>query len=666
MKKTIVIIGAGFAGVDCARHLRSRLPHDWDIVLISRENHLVFTPLIAEVVGASINPLHVVWPVRQMVRGVSCRTAIVSQIELRTRQVHYQPLGGRTALQTYDHLVLACGMTTNLDILPGMAAHGWPLKTLGDALALRNHVIGQLERAEVESVPAARQRLLSFVVVGGGFSGVEVAGEIHDLVQASLRFYRSIPRNEIRVRLLQAGERILLELPASLSEFATRKMQKRGIEVRVNVSVQAVTELGVRLKAGEELLAGTVVSTIGNATHPLIASLGLPLDRGRLRVEPDMRVIGQSQLWAIGDCAAVPNAVDQMTAPPTAQFAVRQAKQLAKNLVRTIRGEATVPFAFKTQGMFASIGHRTAVGQVYGAKLSGFPAWFFWRALYLAKMPTLARKVQIAFDWAWELLFPRDLVQLNLARTERLGRAHFETGQFVFRSGDPADRFYIIEHGRAGVYRDETQPAIAFLGPGDHFGERALLRGSKHTAAVKAEEPLDVLLIEQHSFADLIKNLEGLRRLMETTVRQIQASDEFVLSARDHPLLSTLRACDAMSGPVATLPMRLSIEEALQRSRQGGRGAYPVVDDAGRMVGLCTRSDFYKAVRRLLPPATPLTEIMTKPVITAKESDTLASVVLQFLKHPIKRVVVVDHLDSARPVGILTPFDILPIIGVKR
>jgi NADH dehydrogenase len=518
--RTILIVGGGFAGVNVARHLQRRLPRGWEVVLFSQENHLVFTPLLGDVVGSSINPMHVVWPIRQMARGVACRTAAVTGIDLRGHAVHYRTAAGRPARQPYDHLVLACGSAVNLDIIAGMAAHGRPLKSVGDALGLRNHLIGLLERAEVEDDEAARRRLMSVVVIGGGFSGVEVAGEVADLLTASCRFYRRVRPEEVRVTVLEARPRILPELPESLARFARDRMQARGIDIRLDAPARAVTELGVHLADGAAIEAGTVICTIGTTVNPLLAGLGLPMLNNRVRTTPEMRVEGPEGLWALGDCAAVPNAHDGAISPPTAQFAVRQAEQLAANLLRAAGGEPARPFRYQPRGMFASIGNRNAVGLLLGLKLSGLGAWLMWRGFYLGKMPTLARKVQIAFDWAWQLFFPRDIVQLDPWPTGRLSRAHYEAGQFVIRKGDVGETFYIIERGRAGVYPDEAAGAVAVLGPGDHFGEAALLRSAPRTASIRAEEPLDVLVVDQGAFAQLTK-LGMLRSALEQAVRRI-------------------------------------------------------------------------------------------------------------------------------------------------
>jgi NADH dehydrogenase len=313
--------------------------------------------------------------------------------------------------------------------------------------------------------------------------------------------------------------------------------------------------------------------------------------------------------------------------------------------------------------MLASIGNHKAVGQVFGVKVSGFLAWFLWRGVYLSKMPTLARKIQIAFDWAWQLVFPRDIVQLNLSQTERLGRGHYEAGQYVFHKGDPGQKFFVIERGRAGVYLDEAAPPVAELTAGDHFGEGALLGGARRSASVKAEEPLDVLVIGQAPFAQLTQHFEALRGPLERSRQGSRSAAELLRIAKDHPGMNSTRVGAVMSQPVATLPVGLTLGEALQRSQAGGKGAYPVVDEAGHMVGLLTRTDFYNAWQQLRPMATPLAEVMHRPVITVRESDPLTAALLIFVREPIKRVVVVADDDAARPIGMLTPFDLLHVLA---
>src|SRR6185436_20137430 len=224
----------------------------------------------------------------------------------------------------------------------------------------------------------------------------------------------------------------------SLSTFACDKLRKAGVDVRLNSSAQEITAAGVRLTSGELIEAATVVSTVGTAPNPLIEKLGLPLERGRLVTNPDMSVKGTDNVWAVGDCAIVPNAFDQKPSPPTAQFAMRQAKQLAANLARSFNGQPTRPFSFRVLGMLASLGNRTAVAEILGIRLSGFIAWVLWRGIYLSKLPSLARKLEVVVDWPWTALCRPDIVQSQAPRTGGVGLAHYAPGEFVFHKGEPA------------------------------------------------------------------------------------------------------------------------------------------------------------------------------------------------------------------------------------
>lgn len=417
-QRRVAIVGGGFAGAAVARRLARMLPGGWDVVVYSRENHLVFTPMLAEVVGATINPLHVVWPVREMARGAVCRTAAVEELDLDGRQLVYRGAHGELERDGYDHLVLACGLPARLDVIGGMAEHGWPIKTMGDALGLRNHLIQQLERAEVETDPKRKAALLSFVVVGGGFTGIEVAGAMNDLLRRASKYYKRVDAGEIRVTVLDHGKRILAPLRESLSRFAERRMRRAGIDVRNGVGVGEVTPDGVRFGDDGYLDAGTVICAIGTGIDPLVSESGLPLEHNRIRVRPDMRVEGHDDVWALGDCAAVINAWDGSTAPTLAQFATRQAKQLARNIAAAVAGRPTRPFRYHPEGVFATIGHRSAVGVAFRVRLTGFAAWSAWHAIYLAKMPSAARRLQISVEWIMNFFVPPEIVELSTLRTD--------------------------------------------------------------------------------------------------------------------------------------------------------------------------------------------------------------------------------------------------------
>jgi NADH dehydrogenase len=659
MPKTVVIVGGGFAGVECARRLERLLSSDWQIVLFSRENHTTFTPLLAEVVGSSISPLHVVWTIRQSLRRTVCHTAEICRFDFGAQEVEYKLVGGRIARQKYDHVILACGMVVNTDVLPGAAAHSYPLKTLGDALALRNHLIHQLERAEAEPDAERRRDLVSFAVLGGGFSGVEVAGEIFDLLTDALPFYRSLRSSDLHVTIVQGSDRILPELPPALGEYARTRMAARGIVIRLKIPASAVTEWGVWLEDGTAIRAGTVVCTIGNTTHPLIANSGLQLERGRIHTAPDMRVIGRDNVWAIGDCAVVPNAFDGQPSPTLAQFAMRQGRQLAQNISQRALNLPTQPFSYRTLGLFAAIGRRNAVGQVMGFTFAGFFAWFLWRGIYLAKMPTVARKVQIAFDWAWDLLFPRDICEISQQETARMPRAHFQPGEEIFRPGAPADKFYVIEKGTASVFVGGWEEPVLHLGPGEFFGERELVRTGQRSCTVKADEPLDVLTIEDGPLQEFLRHLRSLRTNLNDRITRLDSLTELRDVVRRHPALAQAKVADAMASPPPTIAVTSNFASAISHFQREQRTAFVVVDDDGRLQGVCTVTDLHNALCGLRSLNTPLAEIMTRPVVTVAASQPLSEAMTTFLLKPVKRLVAVADDNATRPVGLLTLFDIV-------
>jgi len=417
MYKNLVIVGGGFAGTRTAKLLEHTLPPDWTLTLVSQENFITFNPLLPEVVGASIMPGHVIAPHRQMIHCSHVAMAQVSEIDTAARELQY--LGEGPGVLRYDQLVLTCGVNANLDIVKGMSRNALPLKTLGDALFLRNRIIARLEQAELQPNPEHRRWLTSFIVVGGGFSGVETSGELVDFLYASLKYYKRIRREELRIVLLHSGDRLLPELSANLGEFTLRKMRSRGVDVRLATRAVCVTDRHVELDSGEIIPGGTVICTIGTQPNSLLDSIPAVKNRGRLVVNPDMSVPGVEGVWAAGDCAAVINSLDGKVCPPTAQFAEAQAAQLAANILSRLAGEPTKPFRYRPKGQLSSIGHNSAVAEVLGLKLSGFIAWLMWRGLYLLRIPTLARKTRLFLEWNWAMFFPPDISHLGYRRTLR-------------------------------------------------------------------------------------------------------------------------------------------------------------------------------------------------------------------------------------------------------
>jgi NADH dehydrogenase len=415
--KNLVIVGGGFAGITLAQQLEHKLPPEWKLTLVSQENFITFNPLLPEVVGASILPGHVIAPHRQMIHCSNVCMAQVTDINYEAKQVHY--LGEGSGVLQFDQLVLACGVNANLDLVKGMSQHALPLKTLGDALFLRNRIVSRLEQAELQPNPEARRWLTTFVVIGGGFSGVETAGVLTDFLRASLKYYPRIKSDDIRVVLLHGQNRLLPELSASLGEFAGRKMRMHGLDVRLEARAARIDDRAVTLASGEIIPAGTVICTIGTMPNSLVTDSPLPKERGRVQVNADMSVPGFDGVWALGDCAAVPNKLDGKVSPPTAQFADRQARQLAKNIAARLSGRSTAPFSFKPLGQLSTIGHNKAVAEMFGIKLSGFVAWLLWRGVYLLKIPTLSRKSRLFLEWNWAMFFPPDISHLGYRRTRR-------------------------------------------------------------------------------------------------------------------------------------------------------------------------------------------------------------------------------------------------------
>jgi len=418
--RNIVIVGGGFAGTTLAGALERLLPPGHRVVLVSEESYTTFNPMLAEVVGASVFPEHVVAPLRQMLdaaKGSQFIMARVSGVDFERRLVTASTLAGTRQIP-YAQLVFAFGTRANLELVPGLAQHALPLKLVGDAMFIRNRVLQRVARIELEADPRLRQRLGHFVVIGGGFSGVEVAGELADFLRSASRFYPRVRRDELRVTLLQDAENLLPELPASLGYAAAASLRARGVDVRLGTRASQVAADGARLASGEFLDAGTVICTIGTRPHALVEGLGLALQRGRIQVAADLSVPGAAGVWAIGDCAAIPNAVlPGSLAPPTAQFAVAEAHTLAHNLIASITGQQTRAFDHVSKGMMATTGHLKGVAQLFGLRLSGLPAWLLWRAYYLSRMPTLGRKFRIWVEWTWGMFFAADITHLRFTRT---------------------------------------------------------------------------------------------------------------------------------------------------------------------------------------------------------------------------------------------------------
>jgi NADH dehydrogenase len=420
-KPNIVIVGGGFAGAKLTRLLQKRAKFA-DITLVSEESYTTFNPMLAEVVGATVFPEHVVAPLRETVGRARFVMGTVGNVDFAHKRLRCDTLKGSVELD-YDHLVLAFGNRARVDLIAGMAEHAVVLKTVGDAMHIRNLVLRRLAQIELETDPALRRCLGHFVVVGGGFSGVEVAGAVADSLREIRRYYPGVSSNELRVTLLQSVERLLVELPASLGTAAERSLKQRGVNVLTMTGATAVSARAITLDNGNMLSAATTICTIGTTPNALTARLdALPTERGRIVCNADLSVNGAEGVWAIGDCALIKNG-DDGNAPPTAQFAIAEAKHLAQNLIDRCHGRATRAFAYRARGMMATVGHLKGVASIFGLRLSGLPAWLLWRAYYLSQMPTLGRKLRIFVEWTWGMFFPPDITHFRFTRSHELLQA---------------------------------------------------------------------------------------------------------------------------------------------------------------------------------------------------------------------------------------------------
>lgn len=655
--KRIIIVGGGFAGVKCAQTLRAELRrNDAEIVLFNRENHLVFSPLLADAVGASLNLQDIIVPLRQMLPGVTCRTEEIRHVDLAAREVEYESFDGGLRRLAYDHVVLACGNVSNLNVVPGMADHAYPLKTVGDAAVLRTHVLEQLEKAEVCDDPVRRRWLLSFIVVGGGYSGVEAAGEINDLVRSSVRFFANIRREDLTVTLIHSRDQLLPEISPPLREFARQEMERAGVTMRLNARVQLATGEGVGLKDGF-VAGGTIVCTIGSTTAPVIDRIESPRERGRLLTEPDMRLRGRTEAWAIGDCASIVNAHDGQPSPPTGQFAEREGRQCALNIVRVLRGEPTRPFRFKVLGQLCSIGGHSAVAELLGLRLSGFLAWFTWRGVYLFKLPTWSHRIQVGFDWAWLLLFPRDLSHVKTSVTDRVTHAHFEPGDTILKQGDPPASFYVIEQGEVEIVRATPDhpdgEVVATLGPGNFFGEAALLNNQPRSASVRARTATDVVVLGRHVFTTISKSLAPLRDALTAAITR-RTPDAWSERARVHAALREFRLADFIEpAPQPLLPPTETLYAVSHWFARDSSEFFLVSADGERLDGLITLTDLLRAQGSGVQPDAPLSSFMKANPVALLATDTAVVAAASFREHGHKVLPVVADRTSRRLVGII-------------
>jgi NADH dehydrogenase len=511
----ILILGGGFAGLYAARNIQKLMGRDVEIEVVNRDNYFVFQPLLPEIAGGAISAINAVSPLRFLTKGISMRKAEIDSIDPKLQQVTvFQGVQRRPTILEYDHLVIALGSGSDLSKTPGLSEHAFTMKTLSDAQLLRAHIIERLEHADITRLPDVKKGALTFSVIGGGFSGVETVGEIKELIDRSLLDYPNIHPSEIRVVLLEFSERILNEMPESLAKYAYAYLEKRGIEIQLGVGVAEATGTQLVTSENEVIDTRTIVATIGNTPSAVVANMPLNLQDGRVLVGRDFRAEGYDNIWSIGDCALIPlkeNAIKRDEfAPPTAQFAVREAAHLSLNIKSAIEEKTSKPFQYKSKGALASLGAGRGVAEVFGLKLTGRVAWLLWRVYYISLLPGAQARVSVLWNWLMDGLSRRSVAQINSQTDPGTRYVCYRTGDRIYENGSRADGLYTIISGAVRITSMDSETGLEksrILAVGEHFGELMLLGATRRIATAVAAEDTKVLVMTQQEFLKLAEGL---------------------------------------------------------------------------------------------------------------------------------------------------------------
>lgn len=417
----VVIVGAGFAGLNVAQELSRLLPaNDGQIALIDQNNYLLFTPMLTEVAGGELDPRHILASPRLLSSRISFEKGRVHDVDLQNRSVTLDVGGegnGRRTLKA-DHVVIALGSVPNFHGIPGVQEHSLGLKSIGDAVEIRNRILGCLEQASWERDYTVRQELMTFVVGGGGYTGVETMAAVNDLARTSLKHYPSLSPADVNTVIIEPGDRLMSELSSDLAAFGQHKLEQRGVQVRLKTRITRATGKFVELEHGERIQTRTLIWAGGITPNPLIGRLNCQRGtHGGILVDGHCAVRDHAGIWALGDCAEIPKPESNGTYAPTAQNATREGTLVARNILAVMRGQQPQPFQFKPIGELALVGRHSGVAKIYGLHFSGVIAWAMWRAVYLLKMPGMAQRSRILVDWVLDFIFGRSVAELPLRRS---------------------------------------------------------------------------------------------------------------------------------------------------------------------------------------------------------------------------------------------------------
>jgi NADH dehydrogenase len=425
-RPVILVVGGGYVGLYTALRLQKKLSRGRaEIVVVDPQPHMTYQPFLPEAAAGSVEPRHVVVPLRPTLRHCRVITGAVTGLSHAEKRAHVAPVEGATFTLAYDVLVMAAGSVARTLPIPGLAEHGIGFKNVGEAIYLRNHVLARLDAASSTDDPAVRARALTFTFVGGGYAGVEAFAELEDMAHYAIEhYYPRLSSSDMRWVLVEAMGRILPEVDLDMAAWTVKQLTARGMDIKLNTRLESVSDDGVvRLSDGEEFPSETLVWTAGTKPNPMLAETDLPVDgRGRVECEATLQVRGMPDAWAAGDLAAVPDLTKDdpgATTAPNAQHAVRQARRLADNIVAVLAGGQPEPYRHEYAGSVASLGLHKGVAQVYGVKLKGWPAWFMHRSYHVSRVPTFNRKARVVADWTLASLFRREVVSLGQLQDPR-------------------------------------------------------------------------------------------------------------------------------------------------------------------------------------------------------------------------------------------------------
>lgn len=521
----ILILGGGYVAIYTVRALRSQIRRgEVEVTVVDKNNYHCFHGLVPEMLVGKIQAGQIISPARRIFQPARFILADVEAVDVETKAVEVRRgHDGEVVRLPYDHLVIGLGSVDNLTRYRGIGEHTLRLKSYWDIISVRNRILAMLEMAELEEDPQERQRLLHFVVAGGNYAGVEVAAELGAFLNGlAKKEFRSLRNEEVRVTLVHAGDHVLPELGQhfpKLSQKAAKDLESTGVKLQLGLRLEAATPLEAVLSDGSRLPSRTIISCTGTAQSPVLATL--PFDRdthGRLVADANGCVNTEAQIWTGGDCGAIPMKKGG-TAPPLALYAMQAGTTIGKNITRSIRGKPLKPYSFGGLGDCCQLSTGKGVGQMMGIPVTGWLCWFLWRAFMVAYLPSWMKRVRTMLDWLTTPFLGRDIIAVTAPSDMGVQQELFEPGQMIVNEGDVGRAMFIIRSGEVEVIRkqdDGGQEQVALLGPGDHFGEVAVLNNVRRTASVRARSAVELLRIGQEQANLLTSAYQGFGEIAAT------------------------------------------------------------------------------------------------------------------------------------------------------